>query len=243
MLYDWKLGITQFFATILTPSVWVSIVCTSLHVYKFRSPISTFIWPLAFVRPPPWASSYICCVDQFVGPQKIGSHVKKLNYITHFRIIVQSNTEPWFFHGMFWKCRGVRVSGHMWLPVKTFMRHGVAFGRQAAQNVVQKTGRNSELDSKMPGFCSDGRPCQESNPSNHCRNSCWTSTRLGPCSGIPHIPLSSHVAVAFQGLATFNIFVDQRYHMNANTAKFRPCHEAMCFWRWYFSKSKATRQL
>ena len=189
MFYDWKLDITQFFATILTPSVWVSIICTSLRVYKFRSPISAFIWPLAFT---------VC----------------------------------------FEKCRGVRVSGHMWLPVKTFMRHGVAFGRQAAQNVVQKTGRNSELDSKMPGFCSDGRPCQETSPSNHCRNSCWTSTRLGPCSGIPHIPLASHVPVVFQGLATSNIFVDQRYHMNANRAKFWPCHEAMCFWRWYFQSQR-----
>ena len=29
---------------------WMSIVCTSLHVSKFRSPFSTFIWPLGFVH-------------------------------------------------------------------------------------------------------------------------------------------------------------------------------------------------
>ena len=184
----------------------------------------------SFRSPPPWASSYICCVDQFVGPKKIGSKQHVKNWIISPTLEQLSSQTPnlEFFTECFEKCRGVRVSGHMWLPVKTFMRHGVAFGRQATQNVVQKTGRNSELDSKMPGFCSDGRPCQETNPSNHCRNSCWTSTRLGPCSGIPHIPLASHVPVVFQGLATSNIFVDQRYHMNA---KFWPCHEAMCFWR------------
>ena len=57
MFFAWhvlqlKAGHCTILATILTPSLWMSIVCTSLHVSMFRSPISTFIWPLAFVHPP-----------------------------------------------------------------------------------------------------------------------------------------------------------------------------------------------
>ena len=42
-----------FFATFLTPSLWIRVVYPSLHVSSFNSPVSTFIWPLAFVHPPP----------------------------------------------------------------------------------------------------------------------------------------------------------------------------------------------
>ena len=94
--YDWKLDITQFFATILTPSLWMSIICTSLHVSKFRSPISTFIWPLAFVHPPGpqvftsflvWFASWL--------PSSVPYHITfDQTFVTSFSCILQQNSSP-----------------------------------------------------------------------------------------------------------------------------------------------------